>query len=250
MEKPFLKIKNLTKIYKNNRKEVKALHDISLTIDRGEIFSLLGVNGAGKTTLSSILATLHPPTSGQVLYEEKSIYDNIVGFRKDLGFCPQEQNLDKDLTVKENLIFAGRYFLMPENEIKQRVNFLMEKFEISQYANYNINTLSGGNKQRALIARSVMHKPKIVILDEPTVGLDPDIRRKLWNHILELKKMVITIILTTHYLDEAEYLSDRVCILHKGKKLLLESVKALKAQHQQAKLEDIFLKLTHEADNG
>lgn len=249
MKSPFLEIKNLTKIYKTDHQEVKALNNVSLIIEKGEIFGLLGVNGAGKTTLSSILATLHPPTSGAVLFEGQSIYENLIEYRKNLGFCPQQQNLDMDLNVRENLIFAGRYFLMPEDEIKKRADLLMEQFGITKYVKFDVHNLSGGNKQRLLIARALMHKPKIVILDEPTVGLDPDIRRKLWNHIIEMKKKAITVILTTHYLDEAEYLSDRVCILHKGKKLLLESVKQLKAKHKEAKLEDIFLKLMREAEN-
>jgi len=250
MSQPILEIKNLTKIYKSNSEEVRALNGVSLKIERGEIFGLLGVNGAGKTTLSSILATLHPPTSGQVLFAGNSIYKNIVKYRENLGFCPQKQNLDMFLNVQENLIFAGRYFLMPEDKIKKRVNELMEKFGITRYAKFDVEDLSGGNKQRLLIARALMHKPNIVILDEPTVGLDPDIRHKLWGIIKDLKKMGITVILTTHYLDEAEYLSDRVCILHKGKVLLVENVKKLIARHEQAKLEDIFLKLMREADDN
>ena len=249
MEKPILTINNLTKTYRRNNTVTHALNGISLTINSGEIFGLLGVNGAGKTTLSSILATLHPPTSGTVLFQGTSIYENIMQYREALGFCPQKQNLDVHLTVRENLLFAGRYFLMPEAKIKKRIETLMEEFGFSQYADFAINELSGGNKQRVLIARALMHEPQIVILDEPTVGLDPNIRRKLWDYILLLKKKGITVILTTHYLDEAEYLSDRVCILHKGKILLIESLKQLKARHQGANLEDIFLRLMRETDN-
>lgn len=247
MEQSILEIKNLTKIYRTNGKETRALDGITLDIHSGEIFGLLGVNGAGKTTLSSILATLHPPTSGTVLFRGKSIYQDLEGYRKALGFCPQTQNLDMDLTVRENLIFAGRYFLMPKDKIIKRTETLIKEFGLTQYADFEIDALSGGNKQRVLIARALMHEPEIVILDEPTVGLDPDIRRKLWEQIRLLKKMGITVILTSHYLDEAEYLSDRVCILHKGKILLLESLKGLIARHKQAKLEDIFLRLMEEA---
>lgn len=135
---------------------------------------------------------------------------------------------------------------MPENTIKKRVPFLMEKLELTRYATFDVDALSGGTRQRVLIARALMHSPKIVILDEPTVGLDPDIRRKLWEQIRGLKKMGITVILTTHYLDEAEVLSDRVCILDRGKVQLIETMATLKEQHAQAKLEDIFLQLTQE----
>ena len=246
MQPPLLQIKNLTKTYYTNTATVKALDNVSIDIHRGEVLGLLGVNGAGKTTLSSILATLHPPTSGDILYEEVSIYKNLMNYRHALGFCPQTQNLDQFLTVEENLLFAGRYFLMPEKEIRSRSNQLMEQLELKPYASFNIDQLSGGNKQRLLIARALMHFPKIVILDEPTVGLDPDIRKKLWHQIKELKRQGITIILTTHYLDEAEYLSDRICVLHQGRVILIESIEMLKSKHEHQKLEDIFLKLIQE----
>ena len=123
----------------------------------------------------------------------------------------------------------------------------MDQLDLTRYADYQIEQLSGGTKQRVLIARALMHNPEIVLLDEPTVGLDPDIRRKLWGIIKELKAQGITVILTTHYLDEAEYLSDRVCILNKGKVLLVESVQDLIARHKMASLEDVFIELTKDA---
>lgn len=244
-----LAIKNVSKIYKSDNRIVRALDEVSLDIAKGEIFGLLGVNGAGKTTLSSIIATLHPASSGDVLFKGVSIYQDIMAYRRALGFCPQKQNLDTFLNVKDNLIFAGRYFLLPEAEIQKRAADLMEILELTRYADFEIDQLSGGTKQRVLIARALMHNPEIVLLDEPTVGLDPDIRRKLWHIIKELKKNGITVILTTHYLDEAEHLSDRVCILNKGKVQLIESVKELKARHKMASLEEIFLELTKESQN-
>lgn len=241
MSESIISIKNLSKVYTSNSQTVFALNDVSLDIYQGEIFGLLGVNGAGKTTLSSILATLHPPTSGEVLYKNKSIYSELITYRNALGFCPQKQNLDTFLTVEENLIFAGRYYLMPEKEILVRVQQLMEQLELTRYASFDVDQLSGGNKQRLLIARALMHNPTLVILDEPTVGLDPDIRKKLWHIIKDLKAQGITVILTTHYLDEAEYLSDRICILHHGHVKLVESLVDLKKRHEERKLEDIFL---------
>lgn len=246
MNTEILQIKSLTKTYESNGRIVHALNDVSFSINEGEIFTLLGVNGAGKTTLSSILATLHPPTSGDVLYNGKSIYKDLDTYRMNLGFCPQHQNLDQFLTVEENLYFAGRYFLLPKNILAARVDYLLEHFGLQQYAQFAIDELSGGNKQRVLIARALIHNPKIIIFDEPTVGLDPDIRRALWEEIKSLKNMGITIILTTHYLDEAEQLSDRVCFLHKGKIILVSSVKELKAQRKKEHLEDIFIDLVHE----
>lgn len=246
MSKPILEIQNLVKTYTRNGQEQRALDDISLKIRKGEVFCLLGINGAGKTTLSSILATIHPPTSGSILFEEKSIYDNLTRYRSSLGYCPQQQNLDDDLTVLENLIFAGRYFLMTPEKIDERIKALLKKFDLESHKNCSIDELSGGNRQRLLLARALIHEPKIIILDEPTIGLDPEIRKMLWDRIIWLKTLGITIILTTHYLDEAEYLADRVCILNHGKVLLVESLKELKQRHAQAKLEDIFLNLMKE----
>lgn len=249
MNKPLLEITNLTKIYQEARGTVRALDGVDLTIYPGEIFGLLGVNGAGKTTLSSIIATLHPPTSGTVLFKGNSIYNDIAKYRKSIGLCPQHQNLDQFLNVKENLVFAGKYFLLEPDVIEQRVNKLLKELQLTRYKNFNVNALSGGTKQRVLIARALMHQPDIVILDEPTVGLDPDIRRNLWKQIKALKAKGITVILTTHYLDEAEELADRVCILNKGKVQLTTSLAKLKAEHGMAKLEDIFLKLTGQENN-
>lgn len=246
---PILDIKNVSKTYKDKHNPVFALNNVSLTINAGEILALLGVNGAGKTTLSSILATLHPATSGDVLFKGRSIYDNsnLLTYRKALGFCPQKPNLDSYLNVQDNLIFAGRYYLMPQEKIAQRAQELMEKFELTKYAKFNINALSGGYKQRLSIARALMHYPEIVILDEPTVGLDPNIRRQLWDVIRELKKNGVTVILTTHYLDEAEQLSDRACILSRGKVILIESIKNLKERHnKELSFEDVFIELTKE----
>ncbi|EKE25451.1 MAG: ABC-type multidrug transport system, ATPase component [uncultured bacterium] len=243
MNNPLIQIQNISKIYRSKTNPVIALDNVSITINRGEVLGLLGVNGAGKTTLSSILATLHPPTSGSILFNGTSIYSDIVAYRRALGFCPQTQNLDTYLTVEQNLLFAGRYFLMPENEIISRTKQLMEELELTRYASFEVDTLSGGNKQRLLIARALMHNPQLVILDEPTVGLDPDIRKKLWNIIRGLKNRGVTVILTTHYLDEAEYLSDRICMLHRGKVMLIESVESLKKQHHGNRLEDIFIEL-------
>lgn len=246
MKTPLLEIKNITKIYRTKHAVVTALDGVCVSLYEGEILGLLGVNGAGKTTLSSIIATLHPPTHGTILFKGVSIYDDLLRFRKSLGFCPQTQNLDQFLTVEENLRFAGRYFLMSEKDITERINQLLEQLALVRYATYPISALSGGTKQRVLIARALMHKPALILLDEPTVGLDPDIRRKLWDQIKQLKQAGISIILTTHYLDEAEELSDRICILSKGKVLMVEELQKLKQQHGQARLEDIFLQLTQE----
>lgn len=248
MANQLLRVQDVTKKYVTKEKTIDALKGVSLDLYEGEILGLLGVNGAGKTTLSSIIATLHPPTSGDIVMNEKSIFDDVLNYRTHLGFCPQKPNFEKSLTVEENLIFAGRYFLMPEKEIKERVNLLMKQFELDQYAKSSPMILSGGYKQRLLIARALVHKPSLVILDEPTVGLDPHIRRQLWDVIRSLKNEGVSVILTTHYLDEAEQLSDRVCILDKGLIRLIDKPENLKSTYSKKSLEDVFLQLMNEQE--
>lgn len=224
----------------------KALKGVSFSLEKGEIFSLLGVNGAGKTTLSSILVTLCPPTEGDVKFKGTSIYDDITDYRMHIGYCPQSNNLNEKLTLEENLVQAGRYYGMDEVSIVQRVKELSNQFELDEYLQQKSDVLSGGYTQRFLIARSLMHKPSLVVLDEPTVALDPHIRHQLWESIKQLKETGVTVLLTTHYLDEAEYLSDRVCVLDRGEIVLIDTPINLKTQYKKARLEDVFLQLMQE----
>lgn len=242
MSSILLRIKNIKKRYATK----EALKGVSFDIYQGEILGLLGVNGAGKSTLSSIIATLHPPTEGDIEYNGKSIYKDIASYRFQLGFCPQKPNLNPLLTLEDNLRFAGRYYGMTEAQIDERMKLLMRQFELDEYAKQKASVLSGGYKQRFMIARSLMHSPKLVLLDEPTVGLDPHIRRQLWDKIKELKSEGITVLLTTHYLDEAQQLSDRVCILDKGQIKLIDTPDKLMADFKQANLEDVFIELMKE----
>ena len=243
-----VEIKNIKKYYSHIGLPLKkALDNVSFDIYKKEIISLLGVNGAGKTTLSSILATLHPATEGDVLFNQKSIYKNINEYRRIIGFCPQKPNLLHDLTVEQNLIFAGRFFGMEESEIRKQTKKLIKNYELKEYVDSKPDTLSGGYRQRVSIARALVHSPKLVILDEPTVGLDPHIRHQLWDNIKMLRdEEEATVLLTTHYLDEAEVLSDRICILDRGKLKLIDSQGNLKALYGNKKLEDIFIKLMSE----
>ncbi len=244
MSNVLLRIRNVTKHYGAKA----ALKGVTLDIYKGEIVSLLGVNGAGKTTLSSIIATLHPPTSGDILFEEESIYQNLAAYRFQLGFCPQRPNLLSSLTLEENLVFDGRYYGMTEDAIQTRLHKLVKQFGLAEYLSQKASVLSGGYKQRFMIARALMHNPKLILLDEPTVGLDPHIRRQLWDSIKELKREGVTVLLTTHYLDEAEYLSDRVCILDRGVIKLVDTPEKLIEDFKQKNLEDVFLQLMQETN--
>lgn len=246
MDRSFIKIESLKKTYKTVDGPKVALDGISLEIFKGEILGLLGVNGAGKTTLSSIIATLHPPTEGDIKLQGVSIYENLYAYRFQLGFCPQKPNLNGMLTLEDNLRFAGRYYGMTESAINQRLGLLVQQFELERYLQQKASVLSGGYKQRFMIARALIHSPKLVILDEPTVGLDPHIRRQLWQKIKELKNDGVTVLLTTHYLDEAEQLSDRVCILDAGLIKLIDTPDKLMADFKKKNLEDVFIQLMNE----
>jgi len=246
MANVLLQIQNITKTYKVTNKTIDALKGVSLDIYKGEVLSLLGVNGAGKSTLSSIIATLHPATSGDIVYGNSSIYNDLPSFRMRLGYCPQKPNLNPNLTLEQNLLFAGRLYGMNDDKIVERIGILAKRFGLESYLAQKAEILSGGYKQRFMIARSLIHSPEFIILDEPTVGLDPQIRRSLWDAIRELKKDGITVLLTTHYLDEAEKLSDRVVILDQGVVKLIDTPDKLMADFKKKNLEDVFIELMNE----
>jgi len=244
MKKNLLSLEDLHKTYFQKKKPLKkALQGVSLEIYEGEVFGLLGVNGAGKTTLSCILAGLHPPTTGDVLWKGKSIYKDILNFRHIVGFCPQKPNVDPDLTIEEALVFAARCYGNTQKEAERQKDYLIELFDLGSYIKSVAKHLSGGYKQRFLIARSLMHNPKFLILDEPTVGLDPHIRKNLWKIISSLREEKVTILLTTHYLEEAEKLSDRVCFIHEGLIQVIDTPENLNKHYKKKNLEDVFLHL-------
>ncbi len=238
-----LSVENITKSYPGG---LQALKGVSLEICQGEVFGLLGANGAGKTTLSGIIAGLHPATSGDLKTIDGSIYQNIIKYRQSVGFCPQKPNVDLLLTMEQNLQFAGRYFGLSEAKIAERIAYLAERLGLSNYLKSQAGMLSGGYRQRFVIARALIHEPKLVILDEPTVGLDPHIRQQLWDVIRDLRHEGVTVLLTTHYLDEAEALSDRVCILDQGKIRLIDTPDQLKSIYGKGRLEDVFVQLMSE----
>ncbi len=242
MHDVLLKINNITKSYGSKR----ALKGVSFDIHEGEIFALLGVNGAGKTTLSGIIATLHPPTSGDIEFKGDSIYHDIITYRSHLGFCQQKPNLDPMLTLSQNLRFSAAYYQIPEERIEKRITTLADQFGLKPFLHKKASVLSGGYKQRFMIVRSLMHNPKLLLLDEPTVALDPHVRRQLWGKIKDLKDEGVTIILTTHYLDEAENLADRVCVLDNGSVKLIDTPEKLKSDFKKKNLEDVFIELTQD----
>jgi len=239
MSSYLVKLIDITKLFGTRQ----ALKGITLDLYYGEIVSLLGANGAGKTTLSSILATIRPPTSGDILYNGSSIYSDIVSYRRVLGYCAQRPNLNINLTVEQNLQRAGLYYGMSAQDITERIAVLAKELMFKEYLTAKPAALSGGFKQRIMIARGIIHRPKLVILDEPTVALDPHIRRSLWDYIIAMKKEGMCVLLTTHYLEEAEVLSDRVVVMDNGKVRMVDSPKNLMATFAKESLEDVFMAL-------
>lgn len=203
--------------------ERRAVDELSLHIAPGEIFGLLGPNGAGKTTTIRVLTMLTRPTGGRITIDGWEISQGEKKIKAVIGVVPQHFNLDIDLTAWENLELHGRLHHMPADVRTQRITELLEYVELSDRAHDMVQKFSGGMKRRLMIARALLHHPKILFLDEPTVGLDPQVRRRLWDLIRRLKGKGLTVLLTTHYIEEAESLCQRVAIMEKGKLIALDS---------------------------
>ena len=214
-----------------------AVDGLSFEIQRGEVFGLLGKNGAGKTTTIKMLTLQLKPTAGEISFGTASELE----IKSQIGIVPQHLNFDQDLTVWENLELHARLYHLPPSERKLRISELLRFVELEPVRNSFIKNLSGGMKRRLLIVRALIHKPQILFLDEPTVALDPQVRRKIWELVQQLKSRGITIVLTTHYIEEAEFLCDRVAILSAGKLVALDSTQNLCAGKS---LEEVFIALT------
>ncbi|KQC04265.1 MAG: hypothetical protein APR53_03485 [Methanoculleus sp. SDB] len=220
-------LSHLTKIFRN-RTDVVAVDDVSTVVKAGEIFGLLGPNGAGKTTVIRMLTTLMRPTSGTAFVGEYEITRDPEAIRGIIGVCPQQGTLDPDLTARENLNFYGKLLDMSDAERKERIPELLRMVGLSGRANTPAGTFSGGMKRKLEIVRAFIHHPRILFLDEPTIGLDPDSRRDIWTHIRTLNRKGTTVILTTHYMDEAEHLCDRIAFMVDGKLVAVDTLENLK----------------------
>jgi ABC-2 type transport system ATP-binding protein len=222
-----IEVENLTKKFDG----VTAVDNVSFTITSGEIFGLLGPNGAGKTTTISMLSTLLRPTSGSARVNGFEIIKHEDDVRKSIGIVFQDQSLDEELTAYENMDFHARLYRIPRDVRRQKIVNLLKLVELDEKKNNLVKTFSGGMRRRLEIARGLLHEPKVLFLDEPTLGLDPQTRNHLWAYIEQLnKEKGITIILTTHYMDEADRLCDRVAIIDKGKIIALDTPEKLKEE--------------------
>jgi len=217
-----LSVKNLNKIYKGG---FQALKNINLEIRKGEIFGLLGPNGAGKTTLISAICGIVNPTDGQILVNGHDINENFRLTRKLIGLVPQELCVETFEPVWDTVNFSRGLFGMSPNP--KQVENVLKKLTLWDKRKDRIMTLSGGMKRRVMIAKALSHEPQLLFLDEPTAGVDVELRKDMWNQVKELKKMGVTIILTTHYIDEAEQMADRIGVINKGEIIVTENKRDL-----------------------
>jgi ABC-2 type transport system ATP-binding protein len=235
-----LRIEGLTKRYPTG---VEALRGVSLDIEPGEFFGLLGPNGAGKSTLIHCTTGLAQPTSGSIQVFGHDAIDNYGEARLAVGLAPQELNIDWFLTVEETLDYHAGYFGMPGKERRERTKELLDAFSLSDKRNERTRTLSGGMKRRLILARALMHRPRLLILDEPTAGVDVELRLELWHYVQQVNRDGTTILLTTHYLEEAEQLCSRIAFINDGEIVAQGSSKELANRYGVPNLEDAYLAL-------
>ncbi len=232
--------KGLTKDYNS----LRAVNNIDFEISKGECFGFLGPNGAGKTTAMSIIYCFMPPTSGDVKVFNMDVTKSPSLIKSRIGVMPQDDNLDLELSVFENLIVYARYFDILKKDSSYLAWELLDFVELKEKAHVNIRSLSGGMKRKLILARALINNPEMLILDEPTTGLDPHSRRSVWEKLDRLKaEKNTTLVLTTHYMEEAKRLCDRVAIMDTGKILTIDTPSRLMNIHG-GNLEDVYLKLT------
>jgi ABC-2 type transport system ATP-binding protein len=235
-----LEIVDLVKRYPTG---TEALRGVSLEIESGEFFGLLGPNGAGKSTLIHCTTGLAQPTAGAVRIFGHDAIEHYGKARMAVGLAPQELNLDWFLTVEETLDYHGGYFGIPKRERRERAGELLDTFSLSAKKDDRTRTLSGGMKRRLVLARALMHRPRLLILDEPTAGVDVELRLELWHYVQRINGEGTTILLTTHYLEEAEQLCDRIAFINEGQVVAQGTSQELSGEYGVVSLEDAYLEL-------
>lgn len=236
-----IKVENLMKKFG----EFIAVNNISFSVRKEEIFAFLGPNGAGKTTTIKMLTTLLHPTSGQVFLDGKDVIKNHYQARSSFGIVFQDQSLDDELTAWENMEYHGILYGVPKKSRRERIEELLKFVELWDRKKHLVKNFSGGMKRRLEVARGLIHHPKILFLDEPTLGLDPQTRNHIWNYIKKMNhEEGTTVFFTTHYMEEAEKMADRVAVIDHGKIIQIGTSNELKKQTKSKSLEEAFLKLT------
>jgi ABC-2 type transport system ATP-binding protein len=248
MNNALVQIKNLSKIYGSGKSSKSAVSNLNLTIERGSFFGLLGPNGAGKSTTIHCLTGIAQPTSGQIFIGGLDAVKDYKAARLMVGLSPQEFNVDIFATPEELMDYMGGYYGIPARERRARIDELIKRFDLEAHRQVKFQKLSGGLKRRTMLGRALVHVPELLILDEPTAGVDVEQRRDLWAYLKELNESGVTIILTSHYLEEVEYLCREIAIINQGR-IVAEGTKDsfLKDGHN---LEEAYLKITNAKGYG
>lgn len=238
---------NLRKVFSRSgrdKREVVAVHGLTFQVEKGEIFGFLGPNGAGKTTTMRMLSTLLTPTSGEVHIASLNLKNGSEEIRNKIGYVSQVGGQIRDASGRENLEFQSRLYGLNKKEAEKRADELIKLLNLESYADRRVSTYSGGQKRIFDLACGMVHKPELLFLDEPSTGLDPQNRAHVWDHVRKLHKDGMTIFLTTHYLDEADALCDRIAIMDKGETKALGTPAELKEKYDAKTLDEVFLKIT------
>jgi lipooligosaccharide transport system ATP-binding protein len=236
-EAPLIEARGLTKRYG----DFVAVDGIDFAVERGETFGFLGPNGAGKSSTMRMIGAVSPPSGGTLRVLGRDPGRDGPAIRERLGVVPQEDNLDLELDVGENLVVYGRFFGLPRTEIRRRSAELLEFVQLADRSDARVDSLSGGMKRRLTIARALVNEPELMLLDEPTTGLDPQARHALWDRLYRLKQQGVTLVLTTHYMDEAEQLCDRLVIMDQAKIVAEGSPRALIERHVEREVVELRL---------
>jgi ABC-2 type transport system ATP-binding protein len=236
-----IKVNNVTKKFGN----FTAVDNVSFTVNTGEVFAFLGPNGAGKTTTIKMLTTLTKPSSGEVFLNGHNVSENPAATRKSFGIVFQDPSLDNELTAYENMQFHAILYGLSKSDYEERIHSLLGLVELTDKKNKYVKFFSGGMKRRLEIARGLLHKPKVLFLDEPTLGLDPQTRKHIWDYVKNLnEKEKVTVFFTTHHMDEVEKMAERVAIIDHGKIITIGTLADIKKKTGKANLEDAFISLT------
>jgi lipooligosaccharide transport system ATP-binding protein len=235
-----LSVSHLRKIFGNKSSVSTVIDDLSFSLRRGECYGLLGPNGAGKTTTLRLCLGLTAPDGGEITLVDRKIPQDARAARMKVGVVPQGDNLDPDFTVSENLLVFGRYFGIPEHDIRERIPSLLEFSNLAGKRDARIGELSGGMKRRLTLARALVNDPDLIFMDEPTTGLDPQARHMIWERLKTLLAQGKTIFLTTHFMDEAERLCNRLAVIDHGKMIAEGPPRSLIAQHIEAEVVEVY----------
>ncbi|MCA9361959.1 ABC transporter ATP-binding protein, partial [Candidatus Kaiserbacteria bacterium] len=248
MSEYILKIKNLTKVYRDRKQEKLAVNDISLSVRRGSFFGLLGPNGAGKSTTIHCITGIAQPTSGTITIDGVDVVKDYKLARTKVGLSPQEFNVNIFNTTEQLMDYMGGYYGIKKAARKAKIDQLVERFDLTEHRQVVFQRLSGGLKRRAILGRALIHTPDLLILDEPTAGVDVEQRHDLWGYLRELNEMGKTIILTSHYLEEIQALCDDIAIINRGQ-IVAHGTKA-EFMKDGKSVEEAYLEITRAANNN